>query len=86
MIGVMFVFLLAIFGFFGYVEGMKAWKKYLKDRLQAVKDAETSIFANIAKNASMAAGMSPEKMSDAEFSQYLEKNFINWGRTKGLIR
>ena len=86
MVGVMFILLLSIFGYFGYKEAVKIWKKYLEDRLAAVKEAEIAVVKNISSNASRAVNAPAEKTSDIEFQALLERNFINWARIKGLIR
>lgn len=86
MIGIMFIFLVAIFGYYGYMEGMKTWKKYLADRLAQQKEAEEAAMKAMMDQAAKASGAPVQKMSDADFNALLDRLFIPWGRTKGIIR
>jgi len=86
MIGVMFIILLSIFGYYGFFEAKKMAQKYLADRLAQQKDAETAIIQAMADQTAKSTGVQPTKMSDADFTGMLDKLFVTWGRSKGIIR
>jgi len=86
MIAAMFVILLAIFGYFGYIEGMKKLDKYLAARLAQMKESEDTAMKTLMEQVSKTVTNPGQKMSDDEFTATLDRLFVPWGRTKGIIR
>ena len=86
MVGVVFLAIVLIGLYFAYLEGMHRWNKYLADRLAVLKDAETAVIKTITDNAAKGVAPTAAKMTDTEFQMYLDRVFIPWARTKGLIR
>jgi len=79
MVGAMFVLLLAIFGYFGFQEGMKKWEQFLNDRREILKSLEAEALKG-------AASKTQAPMSNIQFTALLETNWLTWAKSKGIIR
>jgi hypothetical protein len=85
MVGIMFIFLLAIFGYFGYVEGKKILQKYLDARLEQMKEFEAQAAKALVSTAVGNAGPIGN-MPDAQFKELMDRNFVDWAKSRGILR
>ena len=72
MFGVFFMLIVLVGLYFAYLEGMHRWQKYLDERNEILK-SKTVEFKDYV-------------MPDDQFVALLEKNWLKWGRAKGIIR
>ena len=83
MVGLAVLVLLGIAVYFGYVKGLHLWQAYLAERMAVLKEAEIEYMK---LNSGRSAISEATKYNDADFVAQMDRNFIPWAKTKGLIR